>query len=119
MTSEQYARRVIALFLVLPGVSGRAARADWTLARTLHKRGTSIDIVEAALLLAVSRRAARDADSPPLSPIRSLAYFQPVIEELIAQPLPPSYVNYLREVVSTLLQPDPARFRKHALLHDR
>jgi len=33
---------------------------------------------------------------PPLAPIRSLAYFQPVIAELQQQPLPAGYLDYLR-----------------------
>jgi|SRR5580658_5834840 hypothetical protein len=31
-----------------------------------------------------------------LSPIRSLAYFQPVIEELLSNPAPENYLEYLR-----------------------
>ena len=42
------------------------------------------------------RRLIRPADSPRLSPIRSLAYFRPVIEELRAHPAPESYLDYLR-----------------------
>ena len=32
----------------------------------------------------------------PLGPIRSVHYFLPVIEELLAHPVPESYVAYLR-----------------------
>ena len=32
----------------------------------------------------------------PLGPIRSLHYFLPIIEELLARPVPESYVAYLR-----------------------
>ena len=32
----------------------------------------------------------------PLPPIRSLAYFRPVIDELQANPLPDAYLDYLR-----------------------
>lgn len=35
-------------------------------------------------------------ESPRLSPIRSLAYFTPVVEELTANPLPDGYLEYLR-----------------------
>jgi hypothetical protein len=42
------------------------------------------------------RRLIRPADAPRLSPIRSLAYFRPVIEELRAHPAPDSYLDYLR-----------------------
>ena len=38
----------------------------------------------------------RTADLPPLSPIRSLAYFQPVIAELVEHPVPDNYLEFLR-----------------------
>ena len=53
-------------------------------------------LVESAVLLASLRRLVRPADVPPLSPIRSLACFQPVIEELLAHPVPGKYLEYLQ-----------------------
>src|SRR5215471_17015307 len=53
-------------------------------------------VVESAFLLASLRRLARPSDGPPLSPIRSLAYFLPVIDELLAHPSPDNYLEYLR-----------------------
>jgi hypothetical protein len=47
-------------------------------------------------LLGSLRRLLRPPGALPLSPIRSLAYFQPVIDELISSPLSDSYVGYLR-----------------------
>ena len=41
------------------------------------------EAVENALTLAAARRLARPADAPPLGIIRSLAYFSPVIEEVL------------------------------------
>ena len=41
----------------------------------------------------------------PLGPIRSLHYFMPVIEELLAHPVPESYLAYLRSKVT--LHPAP------------
>ena len=56
--------------------------------------------METAFLLASFRRAARRPDALPLGPIRSLHYFLPVIEELLAQPVPESYLAYLRSKVT-------------------
>ena len=56
--------------------------------------------METAFLLASLRRAARRPDAMPLGPIRSLHYFLPVIEELLAQPVPESYLAYLRSKVT-------------------
>jgi integrase len=55
-----------------------------------------LPLVESALLLASLRRLIRPADAQPLPPIRSLAYFQPVIVELQQHPLPDGYLDYLR-----------------------
>src|SRR6266581_4191902 len=56
----------------------------------------SLDLIEAAFLLGSLRRLLRPPGALPLSPIRSLAYFQPVIDELLACPLSDNYVGYLR-----------------------
>jgi hypothetical protein len=63
---------------------------------SLTDRGVSHRVVEFAFLLASLRRLARPSDGPPLSPIRSLAYFLPVIDELLAHPAPDNYLEYLR-----------------------
>ncbi len=88
-----YVQRVLALYRLMPGTSGRIRRADRQLAGSLHDRGISIDIVSAALLLAVARRTFRSGD--PLPPISSLHYIRPLIDEVAAQPTPPDYVIYL------------------------
>ena len=56
---------------------------------------SSFAVVEAALLLAAVRRTFRPEGAAVLSPIRGLHYFLPVIDELLAQPPVPGYVEYL------------------------
>ena len=51
------------------------------------------------MLLASLRRLIRPAELPPLPPIRSLAYFQPVIEELLVHPVPDNYGNYIHDYI--------------------
>jgi hypothetical protein len=41
---------------------------------------------------------------PPLPRIRSLAYFQPVVEELQENPVPDGYLQYLRFKLRSSLQ---------------
>jgi hypothetical protein len=94
--TPDYITAVLTLYLGLPETPLRASAHDRMLARQFHDRGVSLNIIEAAFLLASLRRLARPADLSPLSPIRSLAYFQPVIEELLANPAPDTYVDYLR-----------------------
>jgi hypothetical protein len=45
------------------------------------------------------------ADAPPLAIIRSLAYFSPVIEEVLALPPSPEYFRYLRQRIATRTSP--------------
>jgi hypothetical protein len=91
-----YVTTVLNLYVQLPDTPLRANPQDRMLARQLQDRGVALPVIEAAFLLASARRLARPTDVPPLSPIRSLAYFQPVIEEILSNPLPNGYVEYLR-----------------------
>jgi hypothetical protein len=56
----------------------------------------SLAAVENAFVLAASRRLARPADASPLGVIRSLAYFSPVIDEVLDSPVNQDYSRYLR-----------------------
>jgi hypothetical protein len=94
--TASYVNTVLTLYLGLPETPLRARTQDRRLARQLHQRGVALCVVESAFLLASVRRLARPAEAPALSPIRSLAYFQPVIEELLSNPTPENYLEYLR-----------------------
>lgn len=91
-----YVAAVILLYVELPETPLSASPQDHRLARRLHDRGIPLQIVESAMLLASLRRLIRPADLPPLNPIRSLAYFQSVIDELLDHPMPDNYLEYLR-----------------------
>jgi hypothetical protein len=91
-----YRQSVLDLYLRLPDTPRRLSRHDLRLVRQLWEREVPLRIIEAAFLLASVRRGARRPDAMPLGRIRSLHYFVPVFEELLAQPLPESYVAYLR-----------------------
>jgi len=56
-----------------------------------------VNVIENALVLAATRRLIRPADAPPLDTIRSLAYFLPVIEEVLEMRVRPEYFDYLRD----------------------
>lgn len=94
--ANSYRAAVITLYLELPETPIRANLADQTLARRLDRDGVPLKTVESALLLGSLRRLIRPQQAPPLSPIRSLAYFLPVIEELTENPSPENYLDYLR-----------------------
>jgi hypothetical protein len=91
-----YVEKIISLYLSLPETPPRSSQGDIRLAHDLCRRKTPAEIVEAALLLATVRRLYRDPSLPKLAPIRSLRYFLPVIEEIMASPPPSDYLSYLR-----------------------
>jgi hypothetical protein len=55
--------------------------------------------VENALVLTASRRLIRPADAAPLGTIRSLAYFLPVIHEVLSLHVNPDYFRHLRQKI--------------------
>ena len=93
---EEYIRRVLEAYRKTPGTMGTVRRADRILAAQLYQRGLSVKVIENALVLAATRRLIRPADAPPLGTIRSLAYFLPVIEEVLELRVSPDYFDYLR-----------------------
>ena len=95
-TQHRYVQRVLELYRETPGTSGRIRPADRQLANTLYQREIPLSVIRAALLLTVSRRTFRSTpDADPLPTIRSLHYFQHVIRELLDEPLPDGYFDYL------------------------
>ncbi|HLJ50093.1 MAG TPA: hypothetical protein VKU01_28965 [Bryobacteraceae bacterium] len=94
---EQYVRRVLEAYRKTPGTTGTIRRPDRMLAAQLFHRGISLSMVENALVLAATRRLIRRADAPPLGTVRSLAYFLPVIEEVLELRVKPDYFQYLRQ----------------------
>lgn len=96
MSRAAYAQAVLSLYCSLPQTAARRPSvADRKLAARLYDQGIPMTTVQTALLLALQRRDARPPDLPPLTSIRSLAYFLPVIEELHADPPGPDYLVYL------------------------
>lgn len=90
-----YLKRLLELYSGLPHTAARRPSPyDRRLARQLFDRGISLDTIETAFLLAIARRAHRDTEN--LQPVRSLAYFLPVIEEVLQLSIEPGYLRYLR-----------------------
>jgi hypothetical protein len=104
--SRQYLWRVLEAYRTTPGTAGVVRRADRVLAMQLHERGVPPDAVENAFVLAALRRMIRPADAAPLGTIRSLAYFLPVIDEVLTMRVSPDYFRYLRHKLERLA---PAR----------
>ena len=96
LSQEEYVRQVLEAYRKTPGTMGTVRRADRLLAAQLYQRGLPPKVIENALVLAATRRLIRPADRPPLGTIRSLAYFLPVIEEVLELRVNSDYFEYLR-----------------------
>jgi hypothetical protein len=106
---NEYVRQVLDAYRRTPGTMGTVRRPDRLVAAQLHQRGVPLMAVENAFVLAAGRRLTRPADSPPLGAIRSLAYFLPVIEEVLSLRVNPDYFRYLRGKIDRAIQtPKPA-----------
>ncbi len=99
---EEYVRQVLEAYRKTPGTMGTVRRADRMLAVQLYQRGVAVSIVENAFVLAAARRLIRPADALLLGTIRSLAYFLPVIEEVLGMRVSPDYFQYLRHKLGQL-----------------
>ena len=93
---NDYVNRLLDAYRTTPGTSGTARRPDRVLAAQLYERGVPLEAVENALVLAATRRMIRPAGAAPLGTIRSLAYFSPVIEEVLQMQVSTEYFHYLR-----------------------
>jgi hypothetical protein len=99
---EEYIRQVLEAYRKTPGTTGTVRRPDRMLAAQLYRRGVAVSVIEIAFVLAATRRLMRPADAPPLGAIRSLAYFLPVIEEVLSLRVSPEYFQYLRHKLERL-----------------
>lgn len=91
-----YIKRILDFYLALPDTPQRFSRHDRQLAQQLCENNINADAVENAMLLATLRRSRRKPDDPPLGPIRSMHYFRNVIQEVLQDPLPAGYAEYMR-----------------------
>jgi hypothetical protein len=90
-----YVEDLLRLYRDLPGTCCQVRPADRRLAADLHRQQIPFGLLKTALLLGSARRLAATS---PLSPIRSLHYFLPILEELQqSSPLDDSYIAYLED----------------------
>lgn len=97
---RDYVRAVLDCYLWLPGTACVTSRHDRRCAEQLYRRGVSLEVVKSAMLVAVARRIFRRGG--PLPRVRAIAYFLPVVEELLERPCEAGYVQYLERALSPL-----------------
>jgi hypothetical protein len=91
---RRYVRAVLGRYLWLPETPNQTSRHDRRLAATLFQRGVGLLVVEAALLLASTRRALREPWLAPLPRVRALHYYLPIMAEILDNPRDPD-LDYL------------------------
>jgi len=99
---EDYVRKVLEAYRNTPGTCGHLRRPDRLLALQLYQRGIPLSKIENALVLAAVRRLIRPTDAPPLTTVRSLAYFLPVVEEVLDMEVGEDYFQYARQKLQRL-----------------
>lgn len=114
ISRRRYVQKILEVYRLVPGTSGYQCRCDRRLAGELHDRGVPLAVVQAAILLAVARRTFRSASAPPLAPIATLHYFRPAIDEMVAHPLDPDHLSYIRYKLSRVA-PELASALHHQL----
>ena len=102
MDVSEYVRRVLEAYRAAPGTCGAIRKPDRVFAKRLYERGVPLNVVENALVLACARRLGRPAGAIPLGVIRSLAYFSPVIDEVLELAVDDAYFQHLRTRLSRL-----------------
>ncbi len=99
---QEYIQKVLTAYRQTPGTTGTIRRPDRLLAAQLYARGVPLPSVENALVLAASRRLFRPTQASPLGTIRSLAYFVPVVDEVLKLTVSQDYFRYLRSKITGL-----------------
>ena len=100
---KEYVQKILEVYRQTPGTTGCVRRPDRLLAAQLHQRDVPLSAVENALLLAAARRIIRPNTAPPLATVRSLAYFLPIIEEVLQLRVSPDYFQHLRRRLQRFL----------------
>jgi len=95
VTRQQYLDQVIRIYLAAPGAPHKPTRRDWAIAAALYRLRVTISELEHSIRLANLRRLLSGPD--PLPPIRSLAYYRTVLQELTPDERDPDYVRYVRQ----------------------
>lgn len=117
---RQYVQQVLDAYCRTPTCAGAVRREDQRLAHKLYDQRIPLPLIEAAFSLAAMRRLYRPFEATPLSPIRSLHYFLPLLDEIRNQAIDPGYIDYahwkvrnaeqeLERLRKVLAQPRPYR----------
>lgn len=101
-SEDAYVQSVRECFEGLGCVTAKFNASDAQSARRLQQRAVPLAAIRDALLLGACRKYVSWLNGAPPEPIRSLAYFEPVIAEIQETPPPPGYSAHLRREIQQL-----------------
>ena len=104
VTQKDYVDAVLDTYVSLPDTPVRIRGDDRYLAIRWYRQGIVLFQAKTAMLLATARRTFRESDALPLEPIRSLRYFIPLVEEIQDLGIDESYLRYLQQKLSSVLE---------------
>jgi hypothetical protein len=93
---KAYVESVREWFEGLGCTSGKFGAAESEAAKQFQRRAVPLGVVHDAMLLGACRKFDAWLNGRPTEPIRSMSYFEPLIAEIQAKPLPAGYSAYLR-----------------------
>jgi len=101
---QAYVESVGKCYEELGCTTGKLNAAGIEIARQLQRRTIPIGLVPDAMLLGACRKFDSWLNGGPSEPIRSMAYFEPLIAEIQAKPLPAGYSGHLRSTLQRLAE---------------
>ncbi|HSW39465.1 MAG TPA: hypothetical protein VLL97_08240 [Acidobacteriota bacterium] len=93
---QAYVESVRERYEKLGCTTGKLNAAGSETARQFHGRSIPFNVVDGAMLLGACRKYESWLNGGLQEPIRSMAYFEPLVAEVQANPLPDGYSRYLR-----------------------
>lgn len=99
---DAYVAAVRDSFLATGCTRGKFGIGDEKSAKAMKEHGVSLELVQEALLLGACRKYDSWLNGGSPEPIGCLAYFAPLLSEILDRPLPPDYREYLHTKVAQL-----------------
>jgi hypothetical protein len=101
---QAYVESVGKCYEELGCTTGKLNAAGMEIVRQFHGKSIPFSVVYSAMLLGACRKYESWLNNGPSEQIRSMAYFEPLIAEVQANPLPGGYSGYLQRKLQQLAQ---------------
>lgn len=101
---QAYVESVGKCYEALGCTTGKLNAAGVEITKQFHGRSIPFSVVQDAMFLGACRKYESWLNGGPSESIRSMAYFEPLVAEVQAKPLPDGYSGYLRRKLQRLAQ---------------